>query len=76
VIQVVKVSIEVSNGATRFEVAVRAASVGRAVDLVVGRHPKEDVRVKLPIEPEGFFVEDSAAGAGIVETAQSAGIAA
>jgi len=76
VIQVVKVSIEVSNGATRFEVAVREASIGRAVDLVVRRHPKRDVRVKFPIEPEGFFVEGSAAGAGIVETAQPAGLAA
>jgi len=66
VIQVVKVSTEVGNGATRFEVAVRAANIGRAVDQVVRRHPKGEVRVKFPIGPEGFFVEGSAAGVGIV----------
>jgi hypothetical protein len=63
----VKVSIQVSNGTARFSVAVRAESIQRAVSLVGGRYPGRDVRVKFPIEPEGFFVEASAAPAGIVE---------
>ena len=63
----VKVSIQVSNGTARFSVAVRAESIQRAVSLVGGRYPGREVRVKFPIEPEGFFVEDSATTAGIVE---------
>ncbi len=64
----VKVSIEVSNGAARFTVAVRAESIRRAGGLVAGRYPKRDVRVKFPIDPEGYFVEASTTRAEIVET--------
>ena len=63
----VKASIEVRNGAARFNVAVRAQSIRRAVSLVGGRYPDSDIRVRFPIDPEGFFVEDPAARAGIVE---------
>jgi hypothetical protein len=47
-------------------VAVRAESIRRAVSLVTERYPKGDVRVRFPIDPEGFFVEDIAAPAGMV----------
>ncbi len=57
----VKVSIEVSSGAAHFFVAVQAESIERAVSLVAGRHPDWNCRVKFPIDPEGFFVKDSAA---------------
>jgi hypothetical protein len=67
---VVKVSIEVRNGAARFSVAVRAESIRRAVSIVGDRYPGGDIRVKFPIDPEGFFVKDSAARAGIVEVEQ------
>jgi hypothetical protein len=63
----VKVSIEVRNGAAHFDVTVRAESIRRAVSIVGGRYPGGDVRVRFPIEPEGFFVEDSVTPAGIVE---------
>ncbi len=51
----VKVSIEVHNGAALFEVAVRAQSIERAVWVVRGSYPGCAVRVKFPIDPEGFF---------------------
>jgi hypothetical protein len=51
----VKVSIEVYNGAALFEVAVRAQSIERAVSVVRGSYPGCDIRVKFPIDPEGFF---------------------
>ncbi len=63
----VRVSTQVSNGPARFSVAVRAESIQRAVSLVGGRYPGREVRVKFPIDPEGFFVEDCTAPAGIVE---------
>ena len=56
----VKVSIEVRSGAARFNVAVRAESVRRAVSLMGERYPGRDVRVRFPIDPEGSFVEDRA----------------
>jgi hypothetical protein len=66
VIQVVQVSIEVSSGAARFHVAVRAESIQLAASIVAARYPGGDCRVKFPIEPEGFFINDAAAGTGIV----------
>ncbi len=74
--RVVKVSIEVSNGAARFAVAVRAQSIRRAVSLVAGRYPEGDCRVKFLIDPEGFFAEAPAARAGIVEFEQPRRMAA
>jgi len=53
----VKVSIEVRSGATRFSVAVQAESIQRALSLVAARHPDGDCRVKFPIDAEGFFVK-------------------
>ena len=56
----VKVSVEVRSGATRFGVAVRAHSVRRALWLMQGRYPDRDVRVKYL---EGFFEDGPAARA-------------
>ncbi len=66
VIQVVEVSVEVSSGAARFHVAVRAESMQRATNLVAARYPSGVCRVKFPIDPKGFFVNDAAAGAKVV----------
>lgn len=62
----VKVSIEVREGAARFSVAVRADSIGRAVRLAAQRYPKGDVRLRCLIDPEQFFAEATAAPAGTV----------
>jgi hypothetical protein len=64
---VVRVSIEVHSGATRFRVRVQASSIQRAASLVRGLHPASDVRVVFPIDPEGFFVEDVFAKEGLIE---------
>jgi hypothetical protein len=63
----VKVSIEVRSGATRFRVAVQAQSIQRAVSLVGGSYPASDLRVIFPIDPDGFFVEDVLAKEGLIE---------
>ena len=57
----VKVSIEVYDGTARFVVAVLDKSIQQALRIVAARHPGSLARVMFPIEPEGFFVEDSAA---------------
>ena len=56
----VKVSIEVRSGVARFDVAVRAESIRRAMELVGGRYPGRDVRVKFPSVLEGLSIEQSA----------------
>jgi hypothetical protein len=55
----IKVSMEVREGAALYRVAVQAESISRAVSLVKGRHPGRDVRVVFPIDPEGFFLGGS-----------------
>ena len=72
----VKVSIEVRSGATRFAVAVRAESIRRAVSILEGRYPGRDIQVKFPIDPEGFFVEGPTTRAGVFEVEQPKQIAA
>ena len=57
----VKVTIEVHDGTSRFAVAVLAKSIQQALSIVAAQYPSSVVRVKFPINPEGFFVEDSAA---------------
>ena len=57
----VKVSIEVHEGTARFKVAIKAPSIQQALSTVAARQPSSVRRVKFPIDPESFFVEDSAA---------------
>ena len=72
----VKVSIEVHNGAALFEVAVRAQSIERAASVVRGSYPGCDIRVKFPIDPEGSFVAEPTPRMGIVGVERSEFIAA
>jgi hypothetical protein len=57
----VKVSIDVHSGTARFAVAIKAKSIQQALSVVATRYPSSVTRVKFPIDPESFFVEDSAA---------------
>jgi hypothetical protein len=59
--QVVKVSIEVHQGTARFTVAVQAQSIQQARRNVQACYPEGVAKVKFPIDPESFFVEDSPA---------------
>jgi hypothetical protein len=62
----VKVSIEVRDGAAHFNVSVKAQSIERAVSIVRGSYLGCSVRVKFPIDPEDFFVQEHTAQMGIV----------
>ena len=72
----VKVSIKVSSGAAHFDVGFQAKSIERAVSLVEERYPNGNVRVKFPIVPESFFVEDRSARREIVSLEHPARVAA
>ena len=60
----IEVLVEV--GDARLRAAVRAESIRRAVDVAGSYCPDTDVRVVYPIDPEAFFVRDSAVPAGLV----------
>jgi hypothetical protein len=66
--RMVKVSLEVRSGTSRFRVGVQAESVRKALSLVGGRYPRGEARLVFPIEPEGFFVREPAAMARVVGT--------
>jgi hypothetical protein len=54
----VRVSIRIREGASRFDVWVQAQSIRQAVGIAVARYPGADVRVSFPIDAEAFFVEE------------------
>ena len=57
----VKLSVEVRHGTARFAVAILAQSIQQAQNIVQARYPASVVKVKFPIDPESFFIEDPAA---------------
>jgi hypothetical protein len=60
----IRITIEVGRGATRYRVAVQAESIRRALEIVEGISPEGNFRVTFPIDPEAYFVKDPAATAG------------
>ena len=60
----IKVSMEVREGATLSRATVEAESIREAVSITRGRYPGRDVRVIFPIDPETFFIDDPAEGNG------------
>ena len=63
----VRVTVEVGRGAIRYRVAVQAESIRRALEIVEGMNPDREIKVTFPIDPESFFVEESAAVDGQIE---------
>ncbi len=66
----IKVSLEVREGAVLSRVAVQAESICRAVSIVKGRSPGREVRIVFPIDSEEFFVGGPKTGAGPDESRQ------
>jgi len=66
VIEVIRVVIEVCYEATCSRVVAQAKSIRGAASIAAAAYPDADIRVKFPIDPEAFFVKDSAARAEIV----------
>jgi hypothetical protein len=63
----IRISVQVSSGATRFRVAVEAESIERALEIAERLNPGKACEVTFPIDPERFFVKDPAASEGLVE---------
>jgi hypothetical protein len=56
---VIRIDVEVGSGGGIFKAAVRAENIARAVGLARARYPGSNISVLFPIDPEGFFCEDS-----------------
>jgi hypothetical protein len=54
----VRVPIRIREGASCFDVSVKAQSIRRAVGIAAARYPGADVRVSFPIDAEAFFVKE------------------
>jgi hypothetical protein len=58
----IRVAMEVREGAARSIATVQAESIREAVSITKRRCPGRDVRVMFPINPEDFFIEGPAEG--------------
>ena len=58
----IRVSMEVREGAALSRARVQAESIREAVSITRGRYPGRDVRVIFPIDAENFFIEGLAEG--------------
>jgi hypothetical protein len=56
----IRVSMEVREGAALSRTRVQAESIREAVNITRRRYPGRDVRVKFPIDAEDFFLEGPA----------------
>ena len=57
----IRISVQVSSGTTRFGVAIQAESIEQALEIAARQNPGKECEVTFPIDPESFFVEDSVA---------------
>ena len=53
----IRVSMEVREGAALSTATVQAESICEAVSITKGRYPGREVRVMFPIDAEEFFIE-------------------
>jgi hypothetical protein len=60
----IRVSMEVREGAALSTATVQAESIREAVSITKGRYPGREVRVIFPIDAEEFFIEGPAEGNG------------
>ena len=54
----IRISVEVCEGATTRRVQISAPSIGRALELAGDGSPGRTVRLLFPIDPEAFFVPE------------------
>jgi hypothetical protein len=64
----ISVVVEVWDNTTRSSVVAQAKSVREAASIAAAVYPDAAVRVKFPIDPEAFFVKNSAARAEVVSS--------
>ena len=66
----IRISVEVGQGATRYRVAAQAESIERALEIVERQNPGCEAKVAFPIDPEMYFVLDTGATTGPINQEQ------
>jgi hypothetical protein len=64
---VIRISVEVGQGAARYRVAVRAKNIGRALEIVGSQNTGYQAKMTLPTDPKAFFVRGAAMTARAVD---------
>jgi hypothetical protein len=64
---VIRISVEVGQGAARYRVAVRAKSIGRALEIVGRQNTGYQAKMTFPTYPKAFFVREAAMTARAVD---------
>jgi hypothetical protein len=54
--EMIRVTVEISEGALTHRARVTAPSIERALEITGGGKPGRRVRLDFPIDPEAFFV--------------------
>jgi hypothetical protein len=62
----IKISIEVRSGATRFKVGSQAESIEEALEIAKRYSSGKECKVVFPIDPKVFFVGDDLGRSGVV----------
>ena len=60
----IRIAVEVGQGADRYRVAVRAESIGRALEFVGRQSRGREVKAVFPLDPEAFCVQGVAGEVG------------
>jgi hypothetical protein len=58
IIEMIRVTVEIREGALTHRTRVSASSIERALKIAGGGKPGRRVRLVFPIEPETFFVTE------------------
>lgn len=63
--EMIRISVEISNGPARLRVSVQAQSIERALEIARRQNPGGECKVAFPIDAEAFFAKkDSLARVG------------
>jgi hypothetical protein len=58
----IRVSVEIREGALTYRARVTAPSIERALEIIGEGKPRRRVRLLFPIDPDAFFVNAAASG--------------
>ena len=63
----IRISVEVGQGAARYRVAVRAKSIGRALEIVGSQNAGYQAKMSFPTDSKALFVQGAAMTARAVD---------
>ena len=61
----IRISVVLTRGPARYRVAVKARSIGRALEIVEGNYPGRQADMVSPVDPGTSFVREAAPIVGL-----------